>query len=126
MQPSRINIARLPRGLERSAARADTSLVRLRAKTVSLPSSRSNESGMALFELLMAMVVLNIGLLALIATFQSGAMALRRAAVVSNGAAVADKVMETYRALQNTGIYLNAPATTGGSDVSGMPNGVPN
>src|SRR5439155_15750713 len=81
---------------------------------------------MALIELLMAMVVLNIGIFALIATFQSGAMALRRAAVVSNGAAVADKVMETYRGLQNAGIYLNAPATTGGSDVSGMPNGIPN
>jgi type II secretory pathway pseudopilin PulG len=81
---------------------------------------------MALIELLMAMVMLNIGIFALIATFQSGSMALRRAAVISNGAAVGDKVMETYRGLQNKGIYLNAPAGTGGSDVSGMPNGIPN
>lgn len=81
---------------------------------------------MALIELLMAMVMLNIGIFALIATFQSGSMALGRAAVISNGAAVGDKVMETYRGLQNKAIYLDAPAGTGGSDVSGMPNGIPN
>jgi type II secretory pathway pseudopilin PulG len=96
-----------------------------RAKTLALPSATSNESGMALIELLMAMVMLNIGIFALIATFQSGSMALGRAAVVSNGAAVGDKVMETYRGLQNKAIYLNAPAG-GGADVSGMPNGIPN
>ncbi len=80
---------------------------------------------MALIELLMAMVMLNIGIFALIATFQSGSMALRRAALASNAAAVGDKVMETYRGLQNQAIYLNAPAG-GGNDVSGMPNGIPN
>ena len=80
---------------------------------------------MALIELLMAMVVLNIGIFALIATFQSGSMALRRAALVSNGSAVGDKVMETYRGLQNKAIFLSAPAG-GGNDVSGMPNGIPN
>jgi type II secretory pathway pseudopilin PulG len=97
----------------------------LRAKTVSPPSATSNESGIALIELLLAMVVLNIGIFAMMATFQSGAMALRRAAVASNASAVADKVMETYRGLQNKAIYLNAPAG-GGNDVAGMPNGIPN
>jgi type II secretory pathway pseudopilin PulG len=80
---------------------------------------------MALIELLIAMMVLNIGIFALMATFQSGAMALNRAALASNAAAVADKTMEAFRGLQNQGIYLNAPAS-GGNDVAGMPNGIPN
>ena len=71
------------------------------------------------------MVMLNIGILALAATFQSGAVALRRSASISNGTAVADKVMEAYRGLENKAIYLNAPAG-GGGDVSGLPNGIPN
>src|SRR5712691_635248 len=125
MRPSQMSIGRLLRGLESCRPPADTALVHLRAKTVSPPSAGSNESGMALIELLMAMVMLNIGIFALIATFQSGSMALRRAAVVSNGAAVGDKVMENYRGLQNKAIYLNAPVG-GGNDVSGMPNGIPN
>ena len=71
------------------------------------------------------MVMLNIGILALAATFQSGALAIQRSSSVSNGTAVADKAMEAYRGLQNKAIYLNAPAG-GGNDVSGLPNGIPN
>ena len=70
------------------------------------------------------MVVLNIGILALVATFQSGALAIGRSASTANGTAVADKTMEVYRALQNKAIYLNAPAG-GGADVGGWPNGIP-
>lgn len=114
------------RGLEHSRVDADTQGVRLRPQTVPLPKAASGESGSALIELLMAMVMLNIAIFALIATFQSGSMALRRASVASSGAAVGDKVMETYRGLQNKAIYLSAPAATGGSDVAGMPNGIPN
>ena len=89
-----------------------------------LPRAREEE-GFGLIELLIAMVVLNVGILALVATFQSGALALERSAVTSNGTAVADKAMEAYRGMQNKAIYLNAPAG-GGNDVSGMPNGIPN
>ena len=45
------------------------------------------------------MVMLNIGILALAATFQSGALAIQRSSSVSNGTAVADKAMEAYRGL---------------------------
>ncbi len=121
-----MSIGRPSRGLERRRPDADTHLVRRPAIPFSLPKTVSDESGSALIELLMAMVMLNIGIFALMATFQSGSMALKRAAVASNGAAVGDKVMETYRGLENMAVYLNAPATTGGSDVSGMPNGIPN
>jgi type II secretory pathway pseudopilin PulG len=84
-----------------------------------------DESGFGLIELAFAMVMLNIGILALAATFQSGALAIQRSAAVSNANAVADKAMEVYRSLQNKAIYLNAPSG-GGGDVSGLPNGIPN
>jgi Tfp pilus assembly protein PilV len=83
------------------------------------------EKGFGLIELLIAMVVLNIGILALVATFQAGALAISTSAATSNGTAVADKVMEVYRSMPNAAIYLKNPAS-GGSDVSGWPNGIPN
>ena len=83
------------------------------------------EKAFGLIELLFAMVMLNVGILALVATFQSGALAIDRSGYASNASAVADKTMEVYRALENKAIYLSAPAG-GGSDVSGYPNGIPN
>jgi type II secretory pathway pseudopilin PulG len=83
------------------------------------------EKAFGLIELVIAMVMLNVGILALVATFQSGALAIGRSAYSSNATVVADKTMEVYRALQNKAIYLSAPAS-GGSDVSGYPNGIPN
>jgi type II secretory pathway pseudopilin PulG len=83
------------------------------------------EKAFGLIELVIAMVMLNVGILALVATFQSGALAIGRSAYSSNATVVADKTMEVYRALQNKAIYLSAPAG-GGGDVSGYPNGIPN
>jgi type II secretory pathway pseudopilin PulG len=83
------------------------------------------EKGFGLIELVFAMVMLNVGILALVATFQSGALAISRSAYASNASAVADKTMEVYRALENKAIYLSAPSG-GGNDVSGYPNGIPN
>src|SRR5579864_4242455 len=71
------------------------------------------------------MVMLNVGILALVATFQSGALAISRSAYNSNASVVADKTMEVFRALENKAIYLSAPSG-GGNDVSGYPNGIPN
>lgn len=83
------------------------------------------EKAFGLIELVIAMVMLNVGILALVATFQSGALAIGRSAYASNATVVADKTMEVYRALQNKAIYLSAPVS-GGGDVSGYPNGIPN
>ena len=83
------------------------------------------EKAFGLIELVFAMVMLNVGILALVATFQSGALAIGRSAYASNASAVADKTMEVYRAVENKAIYLSAPAG-GGGDVSGYPNGIPN
>src|SRR5215831_10517578 len=72
------------------------------------------------------MVVLNVGIFALIAAFQAGTLAVSRSAKTSSATVVADKTMEVFRALENKAIYLNAPTTNGGNDVSGYPNGIPN
>ncbi|MHB8470956.1 MAG: type IV pilus modification PilV family protein [Gaiellaceae bacterium] len=85
----------------------------------------AKEEGFGLLELTIAMVMLNVGILALIATFNSGALALRNAAATSNGTAVADKAMEVYRGLKNDAIYLEA-SDTGNDGSSGYPDGIPN
>jgi type II secretory pathway pseudopilin PulG len=64
----------------------------------------SNEAGFGLIELLMAMVMLNVGILALVAAFNSGAVALRRASKVSNAATVAETQIERFRGMKYTSI----------------------
>src|SRR5579884_159749 len=96
---------------------ADTTLVP--------PARAAEEDGFGLIELVFAMVMLNIGILALVAAFQGGAVALARSSATSNGAVVADRIMELFRGVQSSCIYLNAP-TGGGADSGGVPNGIPN
>jgi type II secretory pathway pseudopilin PulG len=57
------------------------------------------ETGFGLIELLMAMVMLNVGILAVVAAFSSGNAALARASQISTAASLADKQMESYRGL---------------------------
>ena len=75
-----------------------------------------SEDGFGLIELLMAMVLLNIGILAIVASFQSGAVALRRASHISTASALADQQMEGYRAL----LYAQIGFDT--SQISGLDN----
>jgi Tfp pilus assembly protein PilV len=73
------------------------------------------EGGFGLIELLMAMTMLNIGLLAVIAAFSSGIVSLNRASRVTTAAVLADGQMELYRALTYDAIRLEAssiPLTT--------------
>jgi type II secretory pathway pseudopilin PulG len=70
------------------------------------------EEGFGLIELAIAIVMLNIGILALVATFQSGSTALSRANAIANATAVADRQMEQYRALRNCAIYLTSTSVT--------------
>ena len=65
------------------------------------------EEGFTLVELLMAMVVLTIGILALIAAYSSGYLALNRATRVSSARLVADQQMERFRAIQYSAVQLN-------------------
>ena len=64
------------------------------------------EDGFGLIELLVAVVILSVGIMALMGVFAAGTLSLRRSASTSTGTAVADKVMEVYRGLKNCGIYL--------------------
>jgi Tfp pilus assembly protein PilV len=66
-----------------------------------------DEEGFGLIELLMAMVMLNVGILALVAAFNSGAVALKRASHISTASAIADTQMELYRALTYAQIGLD-------------------
>jgi type II secretory pathway pseudopilin PulG len=72
----------------------------------------SDQQGFGLIELLMSMTMLNIGILALVAAFQSGAFALKRASALSTAAAIADIQMERYRAYKYCGILFTATDVT--------------
>src|SRR4029453_12425525 len=63
-----------------------------------------NEAGFGLIELLMAITMLNIGILALVATFSSGSAALRRASELSNAATLADTQLELFRGMKCSSI----------------------
>ena len=67
-----------------------------------------DQSGFGMLELLMAMVMLNVGILAVVAAFSSGSASLARANRISTGAALANKQMEAYRGLK----YGNIVFTT--------------
>ena len=80
---------------------ADISGVRARLRS---------EGGFGLVELLLAMVILNIGLLAVVAAFSSGIVSLNRASRVTTAAVLADQQMELYRALTYASIRLDTTA----------------
>jgi type II secretory pathway pseudopilin PulG len=72
-----------------------------------------SESGFGLIELLMAMVILNIGILAIVAAFNSSMFALNRASKISTASALADSQMELYRALTYSAIALDSTSLSG-------------
>jgi type II secretory pathway pseudopilin PulG len=57
--------------------------------------------------MLIAIVVINIALLAILLAMTSGVAALRRSADTSTASAVADQQLERYRALAYASIYLD-------------------
>jgi type II secretory pathway pseudopilin PulG len=74
---------------------------------------RSEEAGFGLIELVLAMVLLSIAMLALMAAFSSGAVTLRRASRIATATALGERQMELYRGLRYSAIGL---ATTDGVD----------
>ena len=64
------------------------------------------EAGFGMVELLAAMVVMAIGIMALFAMFQSSSVQMRRAAITSTAAALADSQMERLRAVRYDTIGL--------------------
>ena len=75
-----------------------------------------SEEGFGLIELLIAMVILQIALLAIVGAFGAGSAALGRAAKITTASALADQQMELYRAMPYDAIGLD----TAGAPTSGM------
>jgi prepilin-type N-terminal cleavage/methylation domain-containing protein len=69
-----------------------------------------SEQGFGLVELLIAMTVLSVGILALVAAFSSGLTALVRASQVGTASTLADKQMELYRGVPFDWIVLDTAA----------------
>jgi type II secretory pathway pseudopilin PulG len=74
--------------------------------------------GFGMVELLVAMVILNVGLLAILAAFNSGVLALDRASRVSTASALAERQLELYRGLRHTEIALASSEIPGGLDTA--------
>jgi type II secretory pathway pseudopilin PulG len=70
-----------------------------------------------MLELLIAMVVMNVGLFALVGAFNASSVTIRRASFVGAATAVADKQMEIYRSLENCAIWLD-PTTFPAANVT--------
>jgi Tfp pilus assembly protein PilV len=77
------------------------------------------DQGFGLIELLIAMVILNVGILAIVASFNAGIITLNRASRITTAAVLGDQQMELYRAIKYDSIRLasstipaSAPYTT--------------
>ena len=68
------------------------------------------EGGFALIEMLIAIIVINVGLLAILLALTSGVTTLRRSAETSTASAVADRQLERYRAVAFASIFLDTTA----------------
>src|SRR6185312_10869027 len=97
-------IGRGMKALEPWASPADRSLVRAVLR---------REGGFGLVELLIAMAMLNIGLLAVVAAFSSGIVSINRAGRITTASVLADGQMELYRALTYDAIQLDAATIPG-------------
>jgi type II secretory pathway pseudopilin PulG len=74
------------------------------------------DDGFGIIELSIAMVMLNIGILAIVAAFNSGAVTLARSSKIANATVIADSVLEKFRGYRNCQIYVDT--TTGAGDAT--------
>jgi Tfp pilus assembly protein PilV len=74
---------------------------------------RADQEGFGLIELLMAMIILNVGILAIVASFNASVITLNRASRITTAAVLGDQQMELYRAIKYDSIRL-ASATIPG------------
>jgi prepilin-type N-terminal cleavage/methylation domain-containing protein len=72
----------------------------------------SDEGGFGLIELMIAMTIMAIGIMAIVAGFSSGIVALTNANRASTAGTLADKQMEAYRGLPYNQIALKASLVT--------------
>jgi Tfp pilus assembly protein PilV len=76
-----------------------------------LAARMRNEDGIGIIELLIALLVLNIGIFATLGAFTSAASTLRRSSRVSTAAAIADQEIEALHNLKYSQIVNVGPAT---------------
>jgi Tfp pilus assembly protein PilV len=74
------------------------------------------ERGVGLVELLIALLVLNLGIFATLGAFTSGAVAIRNASRISTAAAIADKQIEALRNTAYANITASGPVNVTGAD----------
>jgi Tfp pilus assembly protein PilV len=76
----------------------DATVIVFRSNGLSRLGARiRDERGVGLVELLIALLILNVGLFATLGAFTSGALTLQRASHISTGSAIADQEMEKLR-----------------------------
>ena len=80
--------------------------------TTGVRADLRTEEGFGLIELLISIVMLNVGILALVAAFNSGALSIQRASQTATAATLAEKQMELYRAQQYSNVALEASLVT--------------
>jgi Tfp pilus assembly protein PilV len=73
---------------------------------ISIRTRAPGEHGFGMIELLAAMTIMLIGILAVFAVFQAGATQIRRASKVTTAAAIADAEIERFRAIRFDSIGL--------------------
>jgi Tfp pilus assembly protein PilV len=71
-----------------------------------------DERGFGMIELVAAMTIMMVGVLAVFALFQSGIVQLRRASTVTTAAALADAEMERFRAVKYETLGLDEATVT--------------
>ena len=89
------------------------------------------EQGFGLIELLIAITLLAVGVLAIASAFSAGVLTISRASRTTTAAALADTQLELYRALTYPAIYLDTTSEAatdavykGDSALSGTPSKV--
>jgi Tfp pilus assembly protein PilV len=93
--------------------------MKVRAYLRTVSASARREAGFGMVELLCAMGILSVGILAVFALFQAGIVNLKRASTITTAAALADTEMERLRALRYSALGLAE------SDVDAIPSGDP-
>jgi hypothetical protein len=71
-----------------------------------------DESGQGITEIVIAIAIINVAIMAMFAMFQAGALSILRASRTSNAAVVAEKQAELYRAMLYKDVLLNDSLVT--------------
>jgi Tfp pilus assembly protein PilV len=86
-----------------------------------LPAKLRDETGLGLIELLISLLVLNLGIFATLGAFTSGAVAIRNASRNSTAAALADKEVEGFRDMPySSSAFANGTTTANQTGADGL------